>query len=440
MQKSANAILMLTVLGSWIGVTTVGADDWNQWLGAKRDSQWQETGILERFPESGPRVLWRVPVAGGYAGPAIADGRVFVADYVIADGDDTPNPGKKSELTGEERITCFDAASGDQMWQHSYDCNYKLSYPAGPRCTPTVDGNRVYTLGAEGNLLCLNAKSGDVIWERELKKDFELDLAPHWGFAAHPLVDGDTLYCVVGGPGSVAVAFDKMTGAEKWRALSAKSPGYCPPTMIQAGGVPQLLIWHPESLNSLNPQTGEVYWSFPMEPAYEMSIIAPIRHGDYLLASALQGTSLLLKLDPDSPDAREVWRGHGPHPDHNPPVVVDGHIYCVDEKGQLRCFELETGNRVWETMATATNGRPANSTTGFIVQNGDKFFIATEQGELIIARMSPEGFEELDRAKMLEPTGRTGNRQVVWSHPGFADKCVFARNDKELVCISLSEE
>ncbi len=237
----------------------------------------------------------------------------------------------------------------------------------------------------------------------------------------------------------MAVAFDKMTGAEKWHALTAKHPGYCPPTMIQAGGTKQLLIWHSESLNSLNPETGQVYWSFKMKPAYEMSIIAPIKHGDYLLATALQGTSILLKLDREKPAATEIWRNKGIHPDHNPPMIVDGYIYGVDVNGHLRCIELESGKRIWESTATMTGGRPANSTTGFIVKNDDHYYITTEQGELIIAKMSPDGFQELGRTRMLVPTTATFGRQVVWSHPAFANKCVFARNDKELVCISLAE-
>ncbi len=425
---------------SVIASKNVSGDDWTQWLGMNRNGVWNETGTLSKFPSGGPKVLWRAEIAGGYAGPSVSEGRVFVADFLRSAGDDTPDPGKKSELTGSERITCFDAISGEQLWQHAYECNYRLSYPAGPRATPTVDGERLYALGAEGNLFCLESSTGNVVWAKDLKTEYNLSEAPHWGFAAHPLVDETSLYCIVGGEGSVAVAFDKLTGDEKWKALSARTQGYCPPTMIDAGGTRQLLIWHPESLNSLNPKTGEVYWSFEMAPAYDMAIIAPIHFGDHLFTTALQGTSLMLKLDPVAPTATEVWRGHGPHPDHNPPIVVDGHIYGVDEQGQLRCFNAETGDRVWEELATCTKGRPANSTTGFIVANNDKYFIMTEQGELIIARMSPDGYEELDRAKILEPTSRTGNRSVVWSHPAFANKCMFARNDKEIVCVSLADE
>ena len=437
-------MLSILLLAFAIPIPCIGQDatstDWPQWQGPNRDGVWNEQGIMDSFPADGPKLVWKAEVANGYSGPAVADGRVFIADFLRSEGDDTPDPGKKSELTGKERVTCLDAKTGEQIWQHEYDCNYKLSYPNGPRVTPTVDGDHVYTLGAEGNLVCLAVADGNKVWSKDLKETYGMKEAPHWGFSAHPLIDGDTLFCVVGGEGSVAVAFDKKTGEEKWKALSAKGPGYCPPTMIETAGKKQLLIWHPESLNSLNPESGEVYWSVAMKPAYDMSIIAPIKHGDFLFATALQGTSILLKLDSDKPGVTEVWRGKGPHPDHNPPLIVDGHIFGVDEKGHIRCFDLESGEKLWEDMAAATNGRPANSTTGFVVLNGDKYFIATEQGDLIVAKMSPEGFEESGRFNMLEPTSRTSNRDVVWSHPAFANKCVFARNDKEIVCYSLAKE
>ncbi len=416
------------------------AQDWPQWQGENRDGTWNETGTLKKFPSDGPKILWRTPIANGFAGPAVAGDRVYVFDFEMLEGDATPNPGKKSEVKGRERLHCLDAKTGKQIWVQPYDCQYKLSYPNGPRSTPTVDGDRVYTLGAEGNLYCFNTENGDIIWNKDLKKEYNLELAPHWGFASHPLIDGDKLFCLSGIDNCVVVAFDKMTGKELWKSLSAKSQGYCPPTIIEAGGTKQLLVWHPESLNSLNPDDGSLYWSVAMEPAYEMSIIAPIHYQDYVYAAALQGTSVLLKLDNDKPAVTEVWRGHGVHPDHNPPLVVDDCIYGVDEQGHLRCIDLQTGDRKWEALATATNERPANSTTGFIVKNNDHFYIMTEQGILIIAEFSPEAYKELDRAKILEPTSRTSNRNVVWSHPAFAHKCMFARNDKEIVCVSLAAE
>ena len=123
----------------------------------------------------------------------------------------------------------------NSLWTHAYDRTYKISYPGGPRCTPTVDGERVYTLGAEGDLRCLNVADGTLVWSKDLTAEYKFD-TPVWGFAGHPLVAGDLLYCLVGGEGSVAVAFDKATGREVWRALTASEPGYCPPTMITHGG------------------------------------------------------------------------------------------------------------------------------------------------------------------------------------------------------------
>src|SRR5262245_36826093 len=257
------------------------ADDWPQWLGPGRDDVWRESGIIEKFPAEGAKIVWRVPIAGGYSGPAVAGGKVFVTDYVRTSGDAANDPMARPESAGKERVLCLRASDGKELWKHEYDCAYKISYPAGPRTTPAVAAGKVYALGSEGNLLCLDAETGKPLWSKDLKKEYQIE-APIWGFCGHPLVDGPRLICLVGGPGSVAVAFNKDTGREIWRALSASEPGYCPPSIIEAGGKRQLLIWDPESLNSLNPETGQVYWKEPLKPAYAMSVTQPQKAGDYL--------------------------------------------------------------------------------------------------------------------------------------------------------------
>src|SRR6266849_1253496 len=195
------------------------ADDWPQWMGPGRDSVWPEKGILDKFPKGGPKVKWRVPVTWGYAGPAVADGRVYVMDYVT-DADvlklDIGNVFKPAKVEGKERIRSLDARNGDVLWKHEYDCTYRIAYPGGPRCTPTVQGGKVYALGAEGNLFCLDAVKGDVIWAKDFKTDYGAR-TPTWGFAGHPLVAGQCVICIVGGKGSGAVAFDKDTGKEIWK-------------------------------------------------------------------------------------------------------------------------------------------------------------------------------------------------------------------------------
>ncbi len=246
--------------------SSAAADDWNQWLGPNRDSVWNESGIITSIPEGGLKAKWRTPISQGFSGPAVAGNRVFVTDYLVEKGDQAFDPGKRNELLGTERVHCLDLETGKVIWTHSYPCQYSISYGLGPRATPTIDGENVYTLGAEGHLYCFNVADGRVKWMKNLKQDYGVKEAPMWGYAAHPLVVGDQLFCLVGGKGSVAVAFDKNSGDEIWRALDEENIGYCPPTMIHAGGKDQLLIWHAAALNSLNPATGDTYWSVKIAP------------------------------------------------------------------------------------------------------------------------------------------------------------------------------
>jgi outer membrane protein assembly factor BamB len=422
------------------------ADDWPQWMGPGRDDVWPEKGILDKFPQHGPKVLWRAAAAWGYAGPAVADGRVYVMDYVTdADVPKLNNAYQRPKIKGQERVRCLDAKSGEVLWTHEYECPYEISHPGGPRCTPTVHGRKVYALGAEGNFFCLDANKGDVIWAKDFKKDYGAQ-TPIWGFAGHPLVDGQRVFCVVGGKGegSMAVAFDKDTGKELWKSLSGDpnlsggDQGYCPPTLIEAGGKKQLLIQHGSAINNLDPDTGTPYWSVPLAPHAGQAIAGPRRLGDHLLASG-SGAAVLLKLESDKPEVREVWRGKLSSQNVTP-FLEDNMIYGVEHTGHLRGIKLDTGARVWQTSEPVSGERALPSGTAFLVKNGDRFFIFNEKGELVIAKLTPKGYEEIDRCKLLPPTNAAQGRDVLWSHPAFADKCIFARNDKEIICASLAAE
>src|SRR5262245_45100743 len=418
------------------------ADDWPQWLGPGRDGVWREADIIDQFPTGGPKILWRTPIAGGYSGPAVAGGKVYVTDFVRTSGDAKNDFSARTEVAGKERVVCLSASDGSVLWKHEYDCPYKISYPGGPRATPTVSGGKVYSLGAEGNLLCLTADKGAVLWSKDLKKEYKIE-APLWGFTGHPLVDGQKLICLVGGQGSVAVAFDKDTGREIWRALSASEPGYCAPTIIAAGGKRQLLIWHPESLNSLDPETGKLYWSEPLKPQYAMSIAAPRQAGDYLYASGIGNCAALYRLAKDKPAAEVVWDGtptSAVYCGSSTPAIEGGVIFGNDcQVGNLRAVKLDTGERLWETFQPTTGGdRRASHGTAFLTKQGDRYFLFSETGDLVIARLSAEKYEEVSRAHLLEPTAECFGRAVVWSHPAYANRCIFVRNDKEILCASLA--
>ncbi len=424
------------------------ADDWPQWFGPQRDSEWRESGILKKFPATGLKVRWRTPIGPGYTGPAVANGRVFVMDRQLADGAKNPeNPFKQGLIPGNERVICLDERNGKILWKHEYDCGYTVSYAKGPRATPTVDGDRVYTLGAEGNLYCLNVQNGDVIWSRDFKKDYGAK-TPTWGFAAHPLVDGERLICTVGGDGSAVVAFDKRTGKEIWRALTTKNIAYCPPVIYRAGGTRQLIIWHISAIESLNPDSGEVYWTHPWAVRGGGAIAMPRKFGNNLFLSTFFNGSLMLGLDPDKPGVSELWRSPKVsekdtvhlHALSGTPWLEAGHIYGVCNYGQFRCLRMSDGKRVWESLEPLGLDRPRRNATAFIIKHENRFFIVNDGGALVIARLSPAGFEEIDRTRLIEPTDKDANRPIVWSHPAFANRSVYARNDREIICASLAAE
>src|SRR5262245_47541520 len=149
------------------------ADDWPGWLGPKRDGYWRETGIVDKFPAGGPKVLWRHECGIGYAGPAVTQGKVFLPDRILGDGDSNPkDPFGKSSVRGKDRLLCLDEATGKELWKFEYPVEYRVSYPAGPRCTPIVDGDLVYWLGTMGDLYAIDVKSGKPVWQKQFRKDF----------------------------------------------------------------------------------------------------------------------------------------------------------------------------------------------------------------------------------------------------------------------------
>jgi outer membrane protein assembly factor BamB len=422
-------------------------DDWPQWFGPKRDGVWREDGILDKFPEGGPKQVWKTPLGAGYSGPAVTGGFVYVMDR-IADPVGK-EPARPATTPGKERVVCLDENTGKEVWKHEYDCTYqKISYPFGPRTTPTVVGDKVYTLGTMGDLRCLEAKTGKPVWTKNFVTDLKAPV-PVWGWSSNPLVDGDRIICLVGGEKQAVVAFDRHKGDVLWSALTTEEVGYAPPIIFEAGGKRQLIIWHSESVNSLNPDTGEKYWGEkyprdvrPARPAAPIS--TPRLSGDILFVSGFYHGPFALKLDAKEPKATVLWRGasddfrkvKGLRCLINTPAIKDGHIYGICRSGELRCCKLDTGEELWESLEHQ-GGQEKQFGTAFIIPHKDRFFLFTDAGDLIIADLTPKGYKEVSRARIIAPTQPNSGRDVVWSHPAFASKRVYVRNDREIVCVSL---
>ena len=422
------------------------ADDWPEWRGRGRLGVWSETGILDKFPEGGLTATWRTRINAGYAGPAVAGGRVFVTDSRRV---------KANQAI--ERALALDERTGQVLWTHEWHTDYsgqQLVYAIGPRATPTVDGDRVYVLGAMGHLFALDVGTGRVLWQKDYVKDFNASI-PTWGITSAPLVDGDRLICIVGGePDAKVMALDKRTGQEIWRSLSSDTEqGYNQPVIFEAGGARQLIVFHPAGFSSLDPTTGKVYWEIDHRTQMGIVVATPVQSGPYLFFTSQYGGARMLTLDNSRPAASILWAGPGeqdPGMTHDTPntlnsvistpVVYDGYVYGIDNDGQLRCLEAATGTLMWKTDALLKEH--AMHGTAFFVRHGDRFFINNDRGELVMARLSPKGFTEIGRTKLLEPTHpyvrRRQSPHVLWSHPAYANRHIVIRNDEEIVRFSLA--
>jgi outer membrane protein assembly factor BamB len=416
---------LAALTATWAAATAARADDWPQWRGPNRDGAWAEGGgIPEAFPAGGLAVRWRVPVGFGWSSPVVAGGRVFVTDSHLL------RPG------AQERVHCFDEATGKPLWTHAHDVTYPdwafvPGQEARPSATPLVEGGRLYNLDGNGAVHCLDVTTGQPVWERRLEAEYKIETLK---CRASPLVEGDLLILHVGGkPGACVVALDKRTGAEVWHALD-DAVSNSSPVVVTAGGKRQLVVWTCDSVTSLDPSNGQAYWREPLVTSNNDAVATPVWQGDLLLISGL-----MFRLDADKPAATVIWpesRGVARRllSHTSTPLLAGGHVYGARSSGELVCLEAGTGKPVWETDEVT---EPKAGASIHLTPAGDGVLMFTDEGNLIRARLTPAGYAETARARLIEPDYRFSAAKVVWAPPAYANGRVFARNDTELVCASL---
>ncbi|MBM98475.1 MAG: pyrrolo-quinoline quinone [Planctomycetaceae bacterium] len=449
MRQTFNHLVVACVCLYGLGFAPAKADDWTQWRGKDRLAVWHEEGIVDEFPEEGLEVVWKRPIGSGYSGPVVSQGRIVTMDY---------RPKPDTELVEAiERVVCMDEATGELLWADEWETHYREvmgSYRTGPRAAPTIDGDRVYSLGSVGHLRCNDLKTGELIWAKDSREEYKL-LLPVFGTSTSPIVDGDLVIFATGGKNSEQVrAFNKHTGDEVWKAIPANYElGYSQFVIYEHAGVRQLIYWDPKALRSLNPQTGEVYWEVPMECMHAMSIATPVKSGNKLLVSCFYSGSMLVELDDNVPAAKKLWhvQGAGERPQQTlglhsvitTPIIEGDYFYGTCSYGEFRGLELKTSERLWEDDSLTRQGRWGSA---FLVAHQDRYFMMNDVGELLIVRFTPEGAEEIDRTALIDPDTESGfgprrfaNSIVNWCHPAFANKHVIVRNDHEIIRVSLEK-
>ena len=425
-----NKILLIVPL---LFSSIVVAGDWPKWRGPNQDGTWSETGLIDHFQAEQLQPVWQVPINSGYTGPTVAKGYVYVMDRLT----------KPKQV---ERILCFDAQTGQQIWIHSYDCEYRdVGYMAGPRASVVVVEGLAYALGTMGHLHCLDARTGQIQWHKDLKQIYQIQM-PTWGIAASPLIEDHRLILQVGGRTACLVALHRQTGEELWTARSDPA-SYATPILIYQADQRVLVCYTGDHVVGLSPQTGGTYWEVPFPPSQMViGIATPVYHQGHLLISNFFDGSMLIRLHPSELSVEKVWHRRGKdehqtdslHSLISTPLLIDDHVYGIDSYGHFRCLELATGDRVFEDATIAPIERWS---TAHFVKNGAQVWIFNEKGELMLAKFSPQGVDLISRAQIIQPTRDQLNQRggVCWSHPAFANKHIFVRNDEELVCINLGQ-
>lgn len=396
------------------------AEDWPRWGGPRGDGSWQGPHLPEAWPDAKLPVVWSESIGGGYGGVAVAEGRVFVMD-------------RQTEPAEVERVLCFDAASGKLAWSHAYPVTYgKLDYGNGPRGTPTIFEGCVFTLGSVGHVRCLDARNGKLLWSKDCVAEFNAKL-PTWGLAASPVIWRDLVILHPGAENGSLMAFDRTTGKEIWRA-SNDPAGYATPVMIASPSGPQLVAWTPEHILGIDPRSGKINWNVPYAVTYGVSIATPIFRDDTVFVTGYWAGSKAIRLGKRAEEAKLIWeesrslRGLMAQP-----LYRDGYVYSIDHQHGLSCFELATGRKIWDDGNQMTpRGRNPQATLVWLGDR-DRAIILNELGDLILARLNPDGYHEQSRTNII--ARKEGS--PIWAHPAYVGTKIYARSDTELVCVEL---
>jgi outer membrane protein assembly factor BamB len=330
-----------------------------------------------------------------------------------------------------ERVLALDRETGRTLWTHEYPADYgDMDHGNGPRATPAIHGGRVFSLGAVGRLVCLDEAAGKPIWSVDLAKTLNAKL-PTWGHSASPLVAGELLLVQAGArPGGTLVGLDLRDGSERWRALGDR-PGYSSPILIGPAGQEEVVLWTADAVHGLDPASGKPRWEFPFKTSeYDVAIISPVFQEGQVLVSGYWDGTRAFSVGSGSPP-RLAWTSRVPSCLMATPLYRERVLYALDRKDGLLCLEWKTGKVLWSDGHRLT-AKGQNPHASMVWAGGERAAMVNAEGELVLARLSPKGYQELGRVPIIRPT--------CWAHPAFSGQEVFARNDEELVCVRVKQE
>ncbi len=410
------AVLLSTVL--LIG--SVGlADDWPQFRGPNRDGKSPETGLLRKWPQGGPKLLWSVDGLGiGFSSVAIDHGSVYTTGM----------------LDGEGFLFAYDLA-GNPKWKESYGPEWTRSYK-GTRTTPTVDGDRVYMFSGTGLMVCFDARTGKQIWQVDTLREFDGKNIT-WGMSCSPLIDGGKVYCTPGGKKGTIVALDKLSGQTIWATTGlSEASAYCSPILIERGGNRLLIDVIQRSVICVDADGGKLIWHEPyVTPSDTGGVTPTYRNGRVYVTSAIEREftrgGVMFELSPDGTSVTEKWNDQTLDCGHGGVVLVDGCLYGSTfdgvPKGDWVCLDWVSGKVLYKAKWNGNKG-------SIIHADGMLYCYDENTGDVALVKASPKAFEIVSSFQVTQGSGKH------WAHPAISDGRLYIRRGNALMAYDIEDK
>jgi outer membrane protein assembly factor BamB len=388
------------------------AEDWPQWRGVNRDAISHEKGLLQEWPKAGPKQAWKATGLGkAYSSVAVANGRIFTMG-------DLEGPEKG------EAVIALQASGGKKIW------SAKVGEPwsdGGPRCTPTVDGDRVYGLSPHGDLVCFTTAAGKELWRKDLQKDFGGHMMSGWGYSESPLVDGDKLICTPGGKEATLIALDKKTGKVIWKCQVPGGDGAAYSSIIAADidGQRQYVQFLGKGVVGVAAKDGKFLWRYDRPANGTANCATPIVHDHFVFASSDYGTGGALAKIAKGSKAEIVYDTKSMKNHHGGMVLVDGYLYGANS-GSLACLDFETGKVMWE------EGKAGK---GSIAYGDGMLYYRGEGGKMLLVEANPKKYVERGRFDQPDRKGAP-----AWPHPSLANGKLYLRDQDVLLCFDIKKK
>ena len=410
---SAYALFVL-VNSLCLAQQTSDKHDWPQFLGPQRNGISQEAGLIDRWPAGGPKELWRVSGGVGMSGLVISRGRLVTL----------------VQKDGEQQLVSLNALTGKTVWEQPLAPEYRNGMGNGPRATPAISGDLIFSYTGEGILTAVNFASGKIVWSHNVVEELEGQVVDY-GMASSPLVIDNRVHVNVGAPNATVAAYETTTGKLVWK--SGEDPaGYSSPTLLNVGGRSQLVVFSGASVLGLSPENGTVLWQYPYETNFDCNVVTPLAVKDQVFVSSGENHgSALLSLKPKGNkfEVGEVWKSQGPKSvlrnEWQTSILQDGFLYGFDNVGaagpvtHLTCVNAATGERAWQELRFGK---------GNLIAADGKLFMTTMNGEFVVAKISSKSYEEIGRAEVLKQT-----RQA----PALSNGLIYLRDNDEIICLDV---